>query len=87
MLEITGMGYTYPHVAHAALIDVSFGVQRGHILGLLGQNGAGKSTLVAHLAGLLNVQHGEIRIDGTPLNTYRQHDPTGLRFLSHAKRA
>jgi len=78
MLEITGLGYTYPNVAHAALAGVSFSVQREQILGLLGQNGAGKSTLVAHLAGLLNVQHGEIRIDDELLNTYRQHDPTRI---------
>ena len=78
MLEITGLGYTYPNVTHAALVDVSFSVQRGQILGLLGPNGAGKSTLVAHLAGLLNVQYGEIRIDGELLNTYRQHDPTRI---------
>ena len=78
MLEITGLGYAYPNVAQAALVDVSFDIQRGQILGLLGQNGAGKSTLVAHLAGLLNVQCGEIRIDGELLNTYRQHDPTRI---------
>ena len=78
MLEITGLGYTYPKVAQAALFDVTFNVQRGQILGLLGQNGAGKSTLVAHLAGLLNVQRGEIRIDSELLNTYRQHDPTRI---------
>ncbi|MHB8915684.1 MAG: ATP-binding cassette domain-containing protein, partial [Thiobacillus sp.] len=78
MLDITELSYTYPGVAHAALANVSFNVQRGQILGLLGPNGAGKSTLVAHLAGLLNVQHGEIRIDGQSLHDYRRHDPTRM---------
>lgn len=78
MLDITELSYTYPGVTHAALASVSFNVRRGQILGLLGPNGAGKSTLVAHLAGLLNVQHGEIRIDGQPLRDYRRHDPTRI---------
>lgn len=78
MLEITGLAYAYPNVPHPALAGVSFNVQRGQILGLLGPNGAGKSTLVAHLAGLLNVQHGDIRIDGQPLRDYRRHDPTRI---------
>ena len=78
MLDITGLAYTYPGVAHAALAGVSFNVQRGQILGLLGPNGAGKSTLVAHLAGLLDVQHGVICIDGQSLRDYRRHDPTRI---------
>ena len=78
MLDVSELTYRYPHVARAALAGVSLQVQRGQILGLLGQNGAGKSTLVAHLAGLLKVQRGEIRIDGAPLNHYRQRDPTRI---------
>lgn len=78
MLEIIGLRYAYPGAAHIALGGVSLNVQRGQILGLLGPNGAGKSTLVAHLAGLLDVQQGEIRIDGQPLSAYRRHDPTRI---------
>ena len=78
MLDIAGLRYCYPNAAHAALGPVSFSVQRGQILGLLGPNGAGKSTLVAHLAGLLPIQQGEIRIDGQPLSEYRRHDPTRI---------
>jgi len=78
MLDIRALSYTYPSTTHAALTHVSFDMQRGEILGLLGQNGAGKSTLVAHLAGLLPVQQGEIVIDGTPLAAYRRHDPTRI---------
>ena len=78
MLDITGLAYTYPGVSHAALAGVSFNVQRGQILGLLGPNGAGKSTLVAHLAGLLDIQQGAIRIDGQLLRDYRRQDPTRM---------
>jgi len=78
MLDITGLRYCYPGAANAALGPVSFSVQRGQILGLLGPNGAGKSTLVAHLAGLLPVQQGEIRIEGQLLSAYRRIDPTRI---------
>ena len=78
MLDILGLSYHYPGVPRAALDAVSFSVQRGQILGLLGPNGAGKSTLVAHLAGLLRTQQGEIRIDGQPLADYRRRDSTRI---------
>lgn len=78
MLDIAGLHYCYPGASSAALGTVSFTVQRGQILGLLGPNGAGKSTLVAHLAGLLTVQQGEIRIDGQLLSEYRRRDPTRI---------
>lgn len=78
MLDIKSLHYRYPDAPSAALSGVSLSAQRGQILGLLGPNGAGKSTLVAHLAGLLNVQQGEIHIDGQPLGECRRLDPTRI---------
>jgi ABC-2 type transport system ATP-binding protein len=47
-----------------AVDHLSFDVQRGECFGLLGPNGAGKSSTLACLAGLLDIWHGELRIDG-----------------------
>lgn len=47
-----------------AVSDVTFSVQRGEILGLLGANGAGKTTLIQMLLGLLSPTSGLIRIFG-----------------------
>ncbi|MBO5286820.1 MAG: ABC transporter ATP-binding protein [Clostridia bacterium] len=47
-----------------ALKGVSFGLESGKIIGLLGPNGSGKTTLIKILAGLLTASSGEVTIDG-----------------------
>jgi ABC-2 type transport system ATP-binding protein len=78
MLSIRHLGFRYPAAEAPALDDVSFDAVRGEVLGLLGPNGAGKTTLIAHLAGLLAIQHGEITIDAQPLTTARARQPTRI---------
>ena len=52
--------------------DLSFTVKRGEIVALVGSTGAGKSTIVQLLPRLYDIQKGEIRIDGIPLNAITQ---------------
>ncbi|MBD2845726.1 ABC transporter ATP-binding protein [Paenibacillus sp. IB182496] len=51
-----------------AVDDVSFGIARGRLIGLLGPSGGGKSTLLRMLAGLEYPDSGEIRINGQRVN-------------------
>lgn len=61
-LEFKSISKGYPGVQ--ALSDVSFGVERGAVHGLMGENGAGKSTLIRVLSGDQSADTGSILIDG-----------------------
>ncbi|HEY8357941.1 MAG TPA: sugar ABC transporter ATP-binding protein [Ramlibacter sp.] len=52
------------------LHGVSFTIEPGRVIGLLGENGAGKSTLMKILAGYLSPSSGELLVDGQP-QTFR----------------
>lgn len=47
-----------------AIKDISFSLEKGEILGIIGHTGSGKSTLVSHLNGLIKPTNGKILIDG-----------------------
>src|SRR5262245_11515278 len=65
LLEARGVDKGFPGVQ--ALSAVDFVVQRGEAVALIGENGAGKSTLMRVLAGVLQPDAGEIRLDGAPI--------------------
>lgn len=48
--------------------DVSFTINKGQCVGIVGESGCGKSTIVRIISGLLNYDHGEIYLDGNILS-------------------
>lgn len=63
LLDVTGLEYRYPG-GHPALTGVSFAVERGERVALLGPTGSGKSTVLQHLNGLLTPAAGGVRVAG-----------------------
>ena len=57
-----------------AVNDVSFALQPGEVVGLMGDNGAGKSTLVKMIAGNFQPTHGSIRMDDRELVMHKPVD-------------
>ncbi|MEC9094022.1 MAG: metal ABC transporter ATP-binding protein [Planctomycetota bacterium] len=49
-----------------ALLDVSFGIRPGQIVGIIGPNGSGKSTLIKSILGFIKPDYGSIQLFGQP---------------------
>ncbi len=62
--ESLGLTKKKCHREHYALTDVSFSVQKGETIGIIGTNGAGKSTILKIITGVLNPTAGAVRVDG-----------------------
>ncbi|NEX17208.1 MAG: ABC transporter ATP-binding protein [Halochromatium sp.] len=76
------------HRRHTALQDISFAIEPGETLGILGRNGAGKSTLLKLLMGVLLPDSGELRLQGklTGLLELGTGFDTGLSGLQNIER-
>ena len=67
ILQVKDLTHTYnadTPLAKTALKNISFSVEKGEIVGIIGHTGSGKTTLVGHLNGLLKPTSGEIIVDG-----------------------
>ncbi len=62
MIEAEGLTRRYGDFC--AVSDVSFAIEQGEIVGLLGHNGAGKTTIMKMLTGYLEPSSGSVRVDG-----------------------
>jgi ABC-type multidrug transport system fused ATPase/permease subunit len=65
-IEFRNVSFTYPS-GHAALHDVSFVIEPGESVALVGVNGAGKSTLIKLLCRFYDVTSGQILVNGVDL--------------------
>jgi ATP-binding cassette subfamily C protein LapB len=75
-IEFRSVSFRYPGAAEKALNEISFTINPGEHVALLGPVGSGKSTIARLILGLYPADDGLILIDGTDV---RQFDPTDLR--------
>jgi len=81
MIEFRDIGKSFFGVP--VLQQVSFVLQPGHTLGLVGENGAGKSTLMNILGGTLRADAGTMLFDGVPYapRSPRDAEKAGIAFI------
>ena len=53
VIQVENLRYRYPHTEKLALDGITFSVEKGECIGIVGENGAGKSTLSQALVGLV----------------------------------
>ena len=73
------VSFTYPNSGIQALDNVSFTLQAGHSLGILGKTGSGKSTVTALMVRQYDPTEGQILIDGVDVKDW--HLPTLKKYL------
>jgi branched-chain amino acid transport system ATP-binding protein len=76
LLEVRNLSVAYGAIE--AVRDVSFTVDAGQIVSLIGANGAGKTTTLRTISGLLRPVSGEILFDGKPIHRLPAHSILGL---------
>lgn len=71
LLEVKNLEVYYGVIQ--AIKGISFEVNEGEIVTLIGSNGAGKTTTMQSIMGLIPAKHGEIIYDGVPINKVPSH--------------
>lgn len=79
ILEVSGVGHVYGSgpSAYRAVRDLSFTIDKGEMVSIVGPSGAGKTTLLRILAGLLAPSEGEVRLLGEKVSGV----PEGLAMV------
>lgn len=79
MLELTNVKKSYRK--KIAVDNISFTLDQGDVLGLLGANGAGKSTTISMIATLVAPDEGQIHFDGKDIVTHPKHIRASLGYV------
>ncbi|MGY6553957.1 MAG: ABC transporter ATP-binding protein [Wenzhouxiangella sp.] len=87
-LEISELSFRYPGSEALALDGINLKLKPGSSLALVGENGSGKTTLTKLIAGLYEMERGDIRLDGTSLKDWdvrALQDRIGVIFQDFAR--
>lgn len=73
-VEFDSVRFTYPTAEELVLKEISFEVEPGTMVALVGDTGAGKSTIVSLISRFYDVDSGEVRVDGRDVRDYTLHN-------------
>ncbi len=76
MLKVENINVYYGNIH--AVKDISFEVEQGEIVTLIGANGAGKSTILNTISGLLRSKTGSVTFEGKPIGSLPPHKVLAL---------
>ncbi|MGD2154825.1 MAG: ABC transporter ATP-binding protein [Gemmatimonadales bacterium] len=79
LIEVEDVSYRYRRCGQAALRRLSFAIERGMVVGLVGPNGSGKTTLYRLVLGFMRPQEGRVAVGGTDPAAYRRS--RGIGYL------
>ena len=71
-IEFDEVYFKYPNTETSVLNGLSFKINHGEKISVVGENGEGKTTMIKLLLGLFQPDSGEIRVGGIPLNSFSQ---------------
>ncbi|MBX2914073.1 MAG: ABC transporter ATP-binding protein [Cyclobacteriaceae bacterium] len=69
-VEFDNVSFVYPDTGIQALKNISFNIQPGESLAIIGTTGSGKSTIANLISRLFDVTEGEVRVDDIPIKNY-----------------
>lgn len=75
LISVKNISFSYEYTL--VLKDVSFFINSGDFLAIIGPNGSGKTTLIKIILGLLKPSHGEVLIKGQPLEKFKDWQKIG----------
>jgi len=73
-IEFKNVSYKYSSAEKPTINNISFKLNKGERLALVGLNGAGKTTLIKLMCGLYDPTEGEILLNGKPVNSYNRDE-------------
>lgn len=81
ILEVTNLGKTYQTGNHTLTVlnEVSFSVEQGSTLAIVGSSGSGKTTLLGLCAGLDRASTGSVKLNGIALDMLSEDDRAAIR--------
>ncbi len=71
-ISFRNVSFAYPGAAQDSLLDISFDVDKGETVAIIGSTGSGKSTLVKLIPRFYDVTGGQITVDGVDVKDYDQ---------------
>ena len=80
-VELAGVTFTHPAAEQPAVRNISFSIDPGSYVAMVGPSGAGKTTLADLILGLNSAQQGIVTVDGVPARELRESRPGLMAYV------